>query len=52
MHNKEDIKLLIQVLRDALSDVGEWSVYNDDLLNEEAFQIEQSIKTMEDKINN
>jgi hypothetical protein len=49
MHNKKDIKLLLQVLLDSLDSVSEWDAYNDDVINEEVAEVTRLIGKMASK---
>lgn len=51
-HNKLYLKELIEALRWDINDLDEWSVYNDDSLNEEVDQLKKILLKVDYKFKN
>jgi len=45
-------KETLSLLKSWIADLSMWDVYNDDVLNEEIFQMKQLAQQMEDKLGN
>ena len=48
---KKGLKDSVKMLEDELHDIGVWSIYNNDQLNEEIHMIEVGIEALKDKAN-
>lgn len=47
MHTQQDLKDIVQILRDQLDDLQTWSVYNDDRFSDQISDIEAALDYME-----
>lgn len=50
LYNKTWAKNTIYLLEEELKDLSLYSVYNDDIFNQEIFEIEEAVKKVKEKI--
>lgn len=51
-YTKNDLRSILEIVKDSVDDLSKWSVYNDDKYNEEVHQLNEIIKNIKLKENN